>query len=132
MSKITKQSKRSRNSYWSSDSDSKEVISCSDCSTDYSSSLDIKSSHCGKDCNRKECSSSNSSESESNSIKSTEDQNFINETIEKLNNDEEIFINKENTRKPKQSPTIPSTSKKVFAIFNIILNFYLLLLLYIL
>ena len=92
MSKLTKHSKRRRNSYWSSDSDSKEVISCSDCSTDYSSSFDIKSSHCGKDCNRKECNSSNSSESESNSIKSTEDQNFINETIEKINNNEEIFI----------------------------------------
>jgi hypothetical protein len=78
MSNLTKQSKRRRNSYWSSDSDSKELISCSDCSTDYSSSFDIKSSHCGKDCNRKECNSSNSSESESNSIKSTEDQNFIN------------------------------------------------------
>ena len=123
MSKITKQSKRRRNSYWSSDSDSKELISCSDCSTDYSSSFDIKSSHCGKDCNRKECNSSNSSESESNSIKSTEDQNFIKETIEKINNNEEIFIKKENNqsaRKPKQSPTLPATAKKVFAIFYII------------
>ena len=36
MSKLTKQSKRARNSHWSSDSESKEYVSCSDCSTEYS------------------------------------------------------------------------------------------------
>ena len=114
MSKLTKQSKRARNSYWSSDSESKEYVSCSDCSTEYSSSLDIRSSHCGKDCNRNECNSSKS-ESENSSILS-EDQKFISETIEKINNNEDISITKERSAiiKPKQSPSLPVTAKKVF------------------
>ena len=120
MSKITKQSKRARNSYWSSsssDSSVKEIISCSDCSTNYSSSLDIKSSHCGKDCNSKNCySSSGESESDEdiNSSKILKDQKLINETIEKLNNNEDISIKKEKSfEKSKQSPSLPITAKKV-------------------
>jgi hypothetical protein len=124
MSKITKQSKRARNSYWSSsssDSDVKEFVGCSDCSTDYSTSLDIKSSHCKIDkCNSRNCysPSSQSDEDESNSSNLSEDQKLISETIDKLQNNEDISISKEkSSEKPEQSPTLPFSSKKVLFIY---------------